>query len=66
MAAAKNKKDTKVIPISAAKGTPEDKKKALDAAIARIEKQFGAGSVIRMGEKSGIMLFWCFSFYLQA
>ncbi len=32
--------------------TPEDKKKALDAAIAQIEKQFGAGSVMRMGEKT--------------
>ena len=34
--------------------TPEDKKKALDAAIAQIEKQFGAGSVMRMGEKSNL------------
>lgn len=32
--------------------TSEDKKKALDAAIAQIEKQFGAGSVMRMGEKT--------------
>ena len=32
--------------------TPEDKKKALDAAFAQIEKQFGAGSVMRMGEKT--------------
>lgn len=33
--------------------TPEEKKKALDAAIALIEKQFGAGSVMIMGgEKS--------------
>ncbi|MBO5377469.1 MAG: recombinase RecA [Ruminiclostridium sp.] len=32
--------------------TLEEKKKALDAAIAQIEKQFGAGSVMRMGEKS--------------
>ena len=32
--------------------TPEEKKKALDAAIAQIEKQFGAGSVMRMGEKT--------------
>ena len=32
--------------------TMEEKKKALDAAIAQIEKQFGAGSVMRMGEKS--------------
>ena len=32
--------------------TNEEKRKALDAAIAQIEKQFGAGSVMRMGEKS--------------
>lgn len=32
--------------------TLEEKKKALDAAIAQIEKQFGAGSVMRMGEKT--------------
>lgn len=32
--------------------TIEEKKKALDAAIAQIEKQFGAGSVMRMGEKA--------------
>ncbi len=34
--------------------TPEEKKKALDAAIAQIEKQFGAGSVMRMGEKTNL------------
>ena len=32
--------------------TAEEKKKALDAAIAQIEKQFGTGSVMRMGEKT--------------
>ncbi len=32
--------------------TAEEKKKALDAALAHIEKQFGAGSVMRMGEKA--------------
>lgn len=32
--------------------TAEEKKKALDAAIAHIEKQFGTGSVMRMGEKT--------------
>ncbi len=32
--------------------TSEEKRKALDAAIAQIEKQFGAGSVMRMGEKT--------------
>lgn len=34
--------------------TAEEKKKALDAAIAQIEKQFGAGSVMRMGEKANL------------
>lgn len=34
--------------------TPEEKKKALDAAIAQIEKHFGAGSVMRMGEKTNL------------
>ncbi len=32
--------------------TNEEKRKALDAALAQIEKQFGAGSVMRMGEKT--------------
>ncbi len=32
--------------------TADDKRKALDEAIAQIEKQFGAGSVMRMGEKT--------------
>lgn len=32
--------------------TADDKRKALDAAIAQIEKQFGTGSVMRMGEKT--------------
>ena len=34
--------------------TVEEKKKALNAAIAQIEKQFGAGSVMRMGEKTAL------------
>ncbi|MBQ8614260.1 MAG: recombinase RecA [Ruminiclostridium sp.] len=34
--------------------TAEEKKKALNAAIAQIEKQFGAGSVMRMGEKTSL------------
>jgi len=34
--------------------TAEEKRKALDAAIAQIEKQFGAGSVMRMGEKAAL------------
>lgn len=32
--------------------TADEKRKALDAAIAQIEKQFGTGSVMRMGEKT--------------
>ena len=32
--------------------TPEERKKALDTAIAQIEKDFGKGSIIRMGENS--------------
>ncbi len=32
--------------------TVDEKRKALDEAIAQIEKQFGAGSVMRMGEKT--------------
>lgn len=34
--------------------TPEEKMKALNAAIAQIEKQFGAGAVMRMGERSSL------------
>ena len=34
--------------------TPEEKLKALNAAIAQIEKQFGAGAVMRMGERSSL------------
>lgn len=34
--------------------TPEEKKKALNAALAQIEKQFGSGSVMRMGEKTNL------------
>jgi len=32
----------------------ENKKKALDAALGQIEKQFGKGSIMRMGDKSAI------------
>ncbi len=34
--------------------TSEERKKALDTALAQIEKQFGEGSVMRMGEKSNL------------
>ncbi len=47
MAKAAAPKKTLERPISA-----EEKRKALDSAIAQIEKQFGAGSVMRMGDKS--------------
>ena len=32
--------------------TPEEKKKALDAAISKIEKNFGHGAIMKMGEKA--------------
>ena len=50
MAAAKEKKNTKVVSISAAKGTPEDKKKALEEALKRIEREYGKGTIMRLGE----------------
>jgi recombination protein RecA len=34
--------------------TMEDKKKALTAALSQIERQFGKGSVMRLGDGSGI------------
>ena len=40
-----NKKTEKVVP-----ATPEDKKKALDTAIHKIEKTYGKGSGIKLGE----------------
>ena len=49
MKMAKNSAPKKVL---ATPVTAEEKKKALDAAIAQIEKQFGTGSVMRMGEKT--------------
>ena len=48
MKAASKKKTTENI----ADRTPEERKKALDTAIAQIEKDFGKGSIIRMGENS--------------
>lgn len=51
MAAAKSdKKSTKVIPVSAVNGTPEEKKKALETAIAKIEKDYGRGTIMRLGD----------------
>ena len=46
---AASKKKTTEIPVDL---TPEERKKALDTAIAQIEKEFGKGSIIRMGENS--------------
>lgn len=48
MKAASKKKNNEGI----ADRTPEERKKALDTAIAQIEKDFGKGSIIRMGENS--------------
>ena len=51
MAAAKNdKKSTKVVPVSAVNGTREEKKKALETAIAKIEKDYGRGTIMRLGD----------------
>ena len=33
----------------------DDKKKALDAALAQIEKQYGKGSVMKLGDSSANM-----------
>ncbi len=47
--AIEKKKDKKVTSASAAPQTAEEKKKAIDTAIAQIEKQYGAGAVMRLG-----------------
>ena len=39
-----------------AAGPASDKKKALETAIAQIEKDFGKGSIMRLGENSGIVV----------
>ena len=50
MAAAKTDKK-KVVTISpAVKGTPEDRKKALETAIAKIERDYGKGTIMRLGD----------------
>ena len=50
MAAAKADKK-KTVPVSpAVRGTSEDRKKALEAAIARIERDYGKGTIMRMGD----------------
>lgn len=45
---ADKKKETKQIPVRLA--TAEEKKKALEAAIAHIEKQYGKGAVMKLGK----------------
>ncbi len=47
--AIEKKKDKKAVSDSAAPQTAEEKKKAIDTAIAQIEKQYGAGAVMRLG-----------------
>ncbi len=51
MAIDKKKNDKKMIELPK---TDEEKKKALDTAIAQIEKTYGAGAVMRMGQKSAM------------
>ncbi len=49
MAAAKADKK-KPVPVSAVNGTPEDRKKALEFAIAKIERDYGKGTIMRLGD----------------
>ena len=50
MAAMKEKKTAKVIPISAVKGASEDRKRALEEALKRIERDYGKGAIMRLGD----------------
>ena len=47
--AIEKKKEKKAVSASSAPQTAEEKKKAIDTAIAQIEKQYGAGAVMRLG-----------------
>ena len=49
MAAAKPEKK-KDLPVSAVNGTAEEKKKALDTVIARLERDYGKGTIMRLGD----------------
>ncbi len=49
MAAAKTDKK-KEIPVSAVRGTTEEKKKALETVIAKIERDYGKGTIMRLGD----------------
>ena len=40
----------KSAPVSSGPGKPEDKKKALETALAQIEKNFGKGAIMRLGD----------------
>lgn len=44
------KSNTKKTVVDTSDKTPEEKKKALDTAISQIEKSFGKGTIIKMGE----------------
>lgn len=50
MAAKNDKKSAKVVSVSAVNGTPEEKKKALETAITKIEKDYGKGTIMRLGD----------------
>jgi len=52
MAVAKTDKPEKKksAPVSAVNGTPEDKKKALEEALKRIERDYGKGTIMRLGD----------------
>ncbi len=51
MAKAKAKVTESVMP-----GTPEQKKKALDAALSKIEKDFGKGTIMKLGENTHMQI----------
>ena len=48
--AEKEKKKTVSVPVSAVNGTTEEKKKALETAIAKIERDYGKGTIMRLGD----------------
>ena len=52
MASDKGKKSSKTVTTIPANDDGTERKRALDIALAGIEKQFGKGAVIRMGERA--------------
>ncbi len=50
MAAKNDKKSAKIVSASAVNGTREEKKKALETALAKIEKDYGKGTIMRLGD----------------